>query len=175
MRLEGEIAVVTGAAGSLGAPIADALEVEGAQVARTDLEGTELRLDVSDRGSVEAAVEHVSATLGPPSVLVNNTGISRVGPSESLDEAVWSEVLELNLTGVLRCCQATGPRMLAAGRGAIVNIASQRPTRHAGAGGLLCQQGRARRVDPRPGRGVGVSGRAGQRCLPRLRPYAHGG
>jgi 3-oxoacyl-[acyl-carrier protein] reductase len=124
MRLEGEVAVVTGAAQGLGAAIADALELEGARVARTDIEGTDLRLDVRDRDSVEAAVDRVSATLGPPSVLVNNAGISRVGPSESLDEAVWSEVLEINLTGVLRCCQATGRRMLAAGRGAIVNVAS---------------------------------------------------
>jgi NAD(P)-dependent dehydrogenase (short-subunit alcohol dehydrogenase family) len=124
MRLAGEVALVTGAARGLGAAIADALEAEGARVARTDLAGTDVRLDVRDRASIEAAAELVSRTLGVPSVLVNNAGINRIGPSETLAEEVWADVVDTNLTGALRCCQILGRRMLEAGRGSIVNVAS---------------------------------------------------
>ena len=62
--------------------------------------------------------------LGPPSVLVNNAGINRVEPAEALDEADWNAVLDVNLTGALRCSQIVGRRMLEAGRGSIVNVAS---------------------------------------------------
>lgn len=124
MRLEGELAIVTGAAKGLGAAIADGLETEGARVVRTDIAGAEVHLDVRDRASIDAAVEEISKSLGTPTVLVNNAGISRIGPSDSLDEGEFSEVLDINLTGVLRCSQAVGGRMLDAGRGAIVNIAS---------------------------------------------------
>lgn len=124
MRLEGELAIVTGAARGLGAAIAEGLEAEGARVVRTDIAGTEVRLDVRDRASIDAAVEEISKSFGRPTVLVNNAGISRIGPSDELDEGEWSEVLDINLTGVLRCSQAVGRRMLEAGRGAIVNVAS---------------------------------------------------
>jgi 3-oxoacyl-[acyl-carrier protein] reductase len=124
MRLEGELAIVTGAAKGLGAAIAEGLEAEGARVVRTDIAGTEVRLDVRDRASIDAAVEEISKSFGRPTVLVNNAGISRIGPSDTLDEGEWSEVLDINLTGVLRCSQAVGRRMLEAGRGAIVNVAS---------------------------------------------------
>jgi NAD(P)-dependent dehydrogenase (short-subunit alcohol dehydrogenase family) len=124
MRLQGEVAIVTGAARGLGAAIADALEAEGAAVARTDLDGADFELDVRDRGSVEAATARISGVLGPPSVLVNNAGINRVEPAEELDEADWNAVLDVNLTGALRCCQIVGRRMLEAGRGSIVNVAS---------------------------------------------------
>lgn len=124
MRLEGEVAIVTGAAQGLGAAIADALEAEGARVARTDLRGAELELDVTDRRSVEAAVETIAERLGAPTVLVNNAGINRIGPSETLPEELWLETLEVNLSGAFRCCQVVGARMLESGRGAIVNVAS---------------------------------------------------
>jgi NAD(P)-dependent dehydrogenase (short-subunit alcohol dehydrogenase family) len=135
LRLAGEVAIVTGAAKGLGAAISDGLEAAGARVARTDVAGTDLRLDVRDRASIERAVEAVAASLGEPTVLVNNAGVSVIGPSETLDEGEWSEVIDINLTGVLRCCQVVGPRMMAAGRGAIVNIAS--------INGLLGMPGRA--------------------------------
>jgi NAD(P)-dependent dehydrogenase (short-subunit alcohol dehydrogenase family) len=123
-RLDGEVVIVTGAAQGLGAAIADALEQEGASVARTDVVGAGIVLDVQERASVEAAVELVRGTLGPPSVLVNNAGLNRIGPSEQLEEARWSEVLDTNLTGAFRCCQVAGALMLEAGRGSIVNVAS---------------------------------------------------
>jgi NAD(P)-dependent dehydrogenase (short-subunit alcohol dehydrogenase family) len=124
MRLQGEVAIVTGASTGLGAAVADALEAAGAAVARTDVEGADYVLNVRDRASIEAAVAAASSGLGAPSVLVNNAGINRVGPSEALEEDVWADVLDTNLTGALRCSQIVGRRMLEAGRGSIVNIAS---------------------------------------------------
>jgi NAD(P)-dependent dehydrogenase (short-subunit alcohol dehydrogenase family) len=57
-------------------------------------------------------------------VLVNSAGINKIGPAESFTDAEWSDILDVNLTGLYRCCRAFGARMLAAGRGSIVNIAS---------------------------------------------------
>ncbi len=123
-RLEGEVAIVTGAAQSIGSAIADALEGEGAHVARTGLSRTPIVLDVRDRVSIEAAVDEVERTLGTPTILVNNAAVNRIGPAESLSEEDWATVLDVNLNGVFRCCQIVGRRMLAAGRGVIVNVAS---------------------------------------------------
>ena len=126
MTLAGEVAVVTGAAQGLGAAIADALEAEGARVARTDLPhgGAEYELDVTDRGSVDRALAEIAERLGEPTILVSNAGINRIGPSETLPEERWQEVVDINLTGAFRCAQAAGVRMLAAGRGSIVSVAS---------------------------------------------------
>lgn len=123
-RLAGEVAVVTGAAQGIGGAIADALEQEGARVARTGLSRTPVALDVSDRASVEAAVDEIERTLGTPTILVNNAAVNRIAPAERLPEADWELVIDVNLTGVFRCCQVVGERMLAAGRGVIVNVAS---------------------------------------------------
>lgn len=124
MTLEGEVAIVTGSAAGLGAAIADVLAAEGALVARTDVRGAEFKLDVGDRASIERAVAAVAASIGEPTVLVNNAGLNRIGPSEEIPEARWREVIDINLTGAFRCCQVVGTRMLAAGGGAIVNVAS---------------------------------------------------
>jgi NAD(P)-dependent dehydrogenase (short-subunit alcohol dehydrogenase family) len=124
MTLEGEVAIVTGSAAGLGAAIADALAAEGAVVARTDVDGAELTLDVTDRASVERAVATVVASVGEPTVLVNNAGINRIGPSEEFPEERWHEVIDVNLTGAFRCCQAVGARMLVGDGGSIVNVAS---------------------------------------------------
>ena len=122
--LRDEVAIVTGAATGLGAEIADVLESEGARVARTDLAGTELTLDVRDRQSVESGVDEVVRMLGVPSVLVNNAGVARIGPAEKLAESDWREVVDVNLTGAFRCAQVVGRLMLATGRGSIVNVSS---------------------------------------------------
>lgn len=124
MTLEGEVAIVTGSAAGLGAAIADGLAADGARVARTDVRGAEFELDVTDRASIERAIAAVVAKIGEPTVLVNNAGVNRIGPSEKIPEERWREVIETNLTGAFRCCQAVGARMLAGGGGSIVNVAS---------------------------------------------------
>lgn len=138
MRLRDDVALVTGAARGLGAAIAVRLAAEGATVAVADLDGDGaaavarelgerhfgLQLDVRSTASVGAAVDAVAERAGGPTVLVNNAGVNRVGPSETLSDEDWWEVVDVNLQGTFRCCRAAGARMLTAGRGAIVNIAS---------------------------------------------------
>lgn len=137
-RLDGEVALVTGAARGLGAAIARVLAAEGASTAIADIDvaGAErtaaelgapsvaVHIDVSDPGSVQRTADAVAQTLGTVSVLVNNAGVNRTGPSEDLPAQWWASVLDVNLTGSFQCAQIVGRGMLAAGRGAIVNLAS---------------------------------------------------
>lgn len=138
VRLEEEVAVVTGVSKGLGRAIAEALAEAGARVAATHHDAgvcarvaAELGeghagvvMDVTDRSSIEAAAAEIAAALGEPTVLVNNAGINRIAPAEELSEDDWRAVLDVNLTGVFAVCQVFGRRMLGAGRGSIVNIAS---------------------------------------------------
>jgi NAD(P)-dependent dehydrogenase (short-subunit alcohol dehydrogenase family) len=138
VRIDGEIAVVTGVSKGIGRAIAEVLAGAGARVAAThhDREVCErvaselgdghagVVMDVSRHESVEAAAEKIAATLGEPTVLVNNAAINRIAPAETLAESDWRAVLDVNLTGAFLTCQVFGTRMLAAGRGVIVNIAS---------------------------------------------------
>ncbi len=123
-RLTGEVAIVTGAAQGIGLAIADALEREGARVARTGLASAPIQMDVRDRASIERVVAEIEISLGTPTILVNNAAVNRIAPAERLSADDWALVLDVNLSGVFRCCQVVGERMLAAGRGVIVNIAS---------------------------------------------------
>lgn len=136
--LTGEVAVVTGARAGIGAAIAQALADAGALVAVTHHDsavaeevaatlGSEhagVRLDVRSTASADSAAAEVTDRLGEPSILVCNAGINRILPAESFGDDDWQAVLDVNLTGVYRCCRAFGRRMLAAGRGSIVNVSS---------------------------------------------------
>lgn len=134
-----QVAVVTGAASGLGRAIAHRFAKEGMQVALwdVDLAGAEriageigasakaFGVDVTDTSSVRAAWSATKAALGTPSILVNSAGI--LGPSAgiaSYPEEMWHRVLDINLNGTFRCCQAAVPDMVASGYGRIVNIAS---------------------------------------------------
>ncbi len=80
--------------------------------------------DVSDRAKVDTAFAAARAAHGPISILVNNAGVSQGAPFARVTEALWREMLAVNLDGVFHCCQAALPDLLAAGAGRIVTIAS---------------------------------------------------
>jgi glucose 1-dehydrogenase len=142
-RLEGAVAVVTGAAGGIGLASGRKLSDLGARVALLDLESERLAelagdlgapclpvpCDVSDEASVGAAIGEVTARLGPVSVLHNNAGIclnrgTGDGPAHTLELASWERTIAVNLTGCFLVAKHVLPAMLAAGRGSIINTAS---------------------------------------------------
>lgn len=126
------VAVVTGAAKGIGAAIAGALADAGCALALIDREdaaehargGLAVRGDVSDLADVHDFADAVLRQFGRVDVLVNNAGISSIGPAERTTAEQWRRVIDVNLTGPFLLCQAFGARMLEQGEGAIVNIAS---------------------------------------------------
>jgi len=111
---------VTGAASGLGAEIARAFAEAGATVVGLDiLDGDGIvAADVRDPESVESALP------SELDVLVNAAGVGGWGPTDDYPDDLWRRVLDVNLTGTFFCCRAAGRRMLARGRGSIVNVAS---------------------------------------------------
>jgi NAD(P)-dependent dehydrogenase (short-subunit alcohol dehydrogenase family) len=142
LRLDGKVALVTGAFGGLGRDFARMLARAGASVAlagrRLDdgeaiakamrdegLEAAAFPMDVTDRASVEAAVARIDGALGGIDILVNNAGVAMTRPFLDLDERDWSSVLDVNLDGAWRVAQVVARTMRDAGSGgSIVNIAS---------------------------------------------------
>lgn len=139
--LDGETAIVTGAARGLGEEMAFALAEAGADIAIIDVDAdaaeataaaieemgataTAVKTDVTDEEEVIAMVETVTDRLGPVEVLVNNAGIAANAPAEEMSYETWRRVLDVNLSGVFLCAKHVGRRMLDRGRGRIVNIAS---------------------------------------------------
>jgi 2-hydroxycyclohexanecarboxyl-CoA dehydrogenase len=137
MRLEGKTALVTGGASGIGAATARRLAAEGARVAIGDvnedgaksiageLDGFACVLDVTDTGSVNAAVAAATEALGEIDVLVNNAGTDLFSFFVNSDEGLWDFVLGVNLRGVLAVTHAVLPGMQARRGGAIVNVASE--------------------------------------------------
>lgn len=140
-RLDGRIAVVTGAAGGIGAAIVERLAALGARVALLDLPhavpelekalqglptgGIATTCDIGDPASVVAAADAVRAQLGACDILVNNAGVLGLHVSlADLGLDAWDRLMNINLRGAFLCTQAFGAHMLNAGRGSIVNIAS---------------------------------------------------
>ncbi|MDA8044639.1 MAG: SDR family NAD(P)-dependent oxidoreductase [Actinomycetota bacterium] len=128
-------AVVTGAARGLGRAIALRLASDGFEVVALDVDGggaeataaacggMAVSCDVSDRRSVAAAAEQAERD-GPVEVLVNNAGIWTYGPLIGASQEDIDRVISVNLLGTLHCCRAFAPGMVAAGRGAVVNLSS---------------------------------------------------
>ena len=137
-RIAGRVVAITGAARGIGRATAEALAREGATVAIGDLDlelarrtaeeigpaATAFELDVTDRDSFERFVDDVEARLGPVDVLVNNAGIMPLGPFLAEDDATARRQVEVNVHGVLFGMKIVLPRLVARGRGHVVNIAS---------------------------------------------------
>ena len=135
-RVDGRVAVVTGAAQGIGRAAAQALQEAGATVVLLDRDAQALRqaaqalpgshavvLDVSDAPAIERVFADVARQHGRIDILVNNAGVSIRKPSLELSLAEWNQVLAVNLTGCFLCARAAAAAMPAAG-GAVVNTAS---------------------------------------------------
>ena len=139
--LSGEIALVTGASRGIGQAIARELGQRGATVigtATTDagaaaitqdlrergIQGRGLRLDVTDPASVDVTLKAVTQEFGPPSILVNNAGVTRDNLLVRMKEDEWAASLDTDLTSVYRLSKAVLRGMMKAQRGRIINITS---------------------------------------------------
>ena len=125
MKLDGLVAVVTGASRGLGSDVADALEERGARVARVARSLERFRCDVSRTDEVERLAAQIEAELGRPQILVNAAGIfGPVAPLTRSEPVRWVETIMVDLVGPYLTCRAFAPGMVEAGWGRIVNVTS---------------------------------------------------
>lgn len=147
--LDGRVVILTGGLGQLGASFAHALVASGARVAIIDTDADETRreatigdiepkrlrvytADVTRKASLMEVCTDVTQAWGPPFGLINNAALDSPpdapsgenGPFEDYPESSFDRVMEVNVKGVVLCCQVFGRAMAEAGAGSIVNIGS---------------------------------------------------
>lgn len=135
------VALVTGAASGIGLATAHRLAADGMVIALVDRDAGSLDvavevvasgagrvlpfvLDVADGEAVDAMIDGLVTSEGPPQVVVNNAGTAVRADVTATDPSDWNRVVAVNLTAVYRVCRAVIPGMVPAGGGAIVNVAS---------------------------------------------------
>jgi len=141
LRLDGEVAVVTGAANGIGRGVAVAMAEAGAAVALLDRSEDDLQaatdlvagaggrvshhvVDVSDAAAVSAAIDAAGEALGDPTVLVTAAAIDRTVNLVDLEIDAWQEMLDVNLSGTFYCLKGVLPAMLRRGRGRVIMFGS---------------------------------------------------
>jgi NAD(P)-dependent dehydrogenase (short-subunit alcohol dehydrogenase family) len=141
LDLSGKVAVVIGGTSGIGRAIGLGLADAGADViptsrrreqvdqAAAEIENRSrqsLRIcsDVSNRQSLEEVLKLAVKTFGKVDILVNSAGRTKRAPTLTFSEADWNDILDTNLSGILRACQVFGPHMLERRYGRIINIAS---------------------------------------------------
>ena len=146
-RLEGRIAVVTGAGAGIGLAIARLFAAEGARVFVSDIDTDKARsaadavtgaggeaipiaADVTKAQEVAALFEAIGAAHGRLDILVNSAGVSGRSDFRTMEEAAWNRVLDVNLNGTMRCMRAGFELLKASGQGAIVNLSSIMAHKH---------------------------------------------
>src|SRR6266851_3132745 len=140
-RLNGRVAVVTGANRGIGRALAVALAEAGADLAllarrpetctslieearALGVRAEAFAADVASKRAVTQAADQVQDRFGAVGILVNNAGIGGHRPALEVTEEEWQQVFDVNVTGVWHCCRAFGAQMAAAGAGSIINIGS---------------------------------------------------
>jgi NAD(P)-dependent dehydrogenase (short-subunit alcohol dehydrogenase family) len=145
-RLDGKIAIITGAASGIGQATARRVAAEGARTVVADLDaagaqevagkitaagglGTAVQMDLGDTLSVRAMVDAAVAAYGGLDILHNNAAATRLaatqdGPVSAADPDVWDETMRINLRGTMVAIQAAVPHMIARGGGSVINTAS---------------------------------------------------
>jgi NAD(P)-dependent dehydrogenase (short-subunit alcohol dehydrogenase family) len=141
MKLQGRIAIVTGAASGIGRAVAIRFAAEGAAVTAADTDEQNgkataeqiraaggraefVRLDVSNSEQVRRAVQQTIDGQGGLHILFNGAGILAYGTALETTEEVWSRMMAVNLTGTFLCSRSVLPHMIAQGAGSIINVAS---------------------------------------------------
>ena len=141
MRLEGKVALITGAARGQGAAEARLFAQEGAKVILADVSDPEgiavaaeiaeaggdviyVHLDVTDESEWDAAVQSAVTSFGKLDILVNNAGIWRRGHVMETSSEQWDDIMDVNAKGVFLGTKSAIPEMRKAGGGSIVNISS---------------------------------------------------
>ena len=142
LQLDGDVAVVTGAAQGLGLAMVEQLARKGAEVwiadiqlekaqseaeklQRQNLKVHAIHLDVTDSAAVENCFSRIVEACHRLDILVNNAGVGQqVSPIVELDDGEWARVLDSTLTGAFYCCRAAGRIMEEQESGRIVNISS---------------------------------------------------
>lgn len=130
--LSGRVALITGAAGGIGGAVAREFAAAGARLALLDRAAPAdavpgallLAGDVTDRASVQEAVARTLEAFGRLDILVNVAGVVSFGAAETLAEAEWDRVLDVNLKGTFLCCQAVIAAMRTQAAGRIINLGS---------------------------------------------------
>ncbi len=137
-RVNGKIALVTGAAQGLGKAISEKLLSEGAKVLLSDINLSaveewsarygasvrSLKLDVTQESDWEAAVKYCEQELGALHILINNAGIGELGSVKDMPFDAWKRVHAINVDSVFLGCQKSIGLMEASGGGSIVNVSS---------------------------------------------------
>jgi NAD(P)-dependent dehydrogenase (short-subunit alcohol dehydrogenase family) len=142
-RLEGKVALVTGAAQGIGRAIAEGLAREGARIVVADLRGAEeaaaafddgvgLTADVADEADVDRLVAETVEACGGIDVLVNNAGLYaslEMRPFTEIPLEEWRRVMDVNVASMFLMCRAVVPELRRRGGGKVVNISSGTPFR----------------------------------------------
>ena len=128
-RLDGKVAIVTGAARGTGAETVRVFAAEGAQVVAADIadaegDGLFVRTDVTSEDDWRHVVQATVARFGKLDTMVNNAGLSSTSVPDPMDTDGWRRIMEVNATGVFLGTKYAIPAMQRAGGGAIVNISS---------------------------------------------------